>query len=126
MCKILREVSEAIYLSTPSAEEEWKAIAEDFFNGWNMPNVIGAVDGKHFAMEYPKYGGSLFYNYKQLHSTVMLAMCDAKYRFTYVNIGSFGRDNDAAIFASSDFLLALKLINTMCQTQWQLQNVRDW
>ena len=52
-------------------------------------------------MDCPKFGGSYYYNYKGFHSTVLLAICDAKYRFTYVNIGSYGRDNDASIFAQS-------------------------
>ena len=47
--------------------------------------------------------GSLYYSYKQFHSTVMLAMCETRYCFTYVNIGSFGRDNDCAIFSVSKF-----------------------
>lgn len=84
VCNIIREVCTAIwqalnaeYLKTPSSKEEWKAIADEYFREWNFPNVLGAVDGKHFAIECPEYGGSQYYNYKQFHSTVMLAMCDA-------------------------------------------------
>ena len=33
---------------------------------------------------------------------VLLAMCDAKYCFVMVDVGNYGRDNDAAIFASSE------------------------
>lgn len=53
-------------------------------------------------MECPKFGGSQYYNYKGFHSTVLMALCDSQYRFTYVSIGSFGRDNDASIFSKSD------------------------
>ena len=31
-----------------------------------------------------------------------MAICDANYRFSYVSIGSYGRDNDASIFSRSE------------------------
>ena len=57
--------------------------------------------GKHVRMDCPKYGGSLYYNYKHFHSLVLMAMCDAQYRFIYVDIGHYGKDNDAGIFSQS-------------------------
>lgn len=53
-------------------------------------------------MDCPKFGGSMYYNYKNFHSTVLMAMCDAKYKFIYVDIGHYGRDNDASIFGQSE------------------------
>ena len=44
----------------------------------------------------------MFFNYKKYHSTVMMALCDANYCFTFVDIGSYGRDNGASIFAETD------------------------
>ncbi|XP_033117486.1 protein ALP1-like [Anneissia japonica] len=43
----------------------------------------------------------MYYNYKQFHSSVFLALCGARYAFTYVNIGSYGGMNDASIFNRS-------------------------
>ena len=87
-----------IYLKAPSSTEDWRAIAEQFDERWNFPGCIGALDGKHIGIECPRNMGSAFYNYKNFHSVVLLAMCDAKYSFTMVDIGSFGRDNNAGIF----------------------------
>ena len=46
-----------------------------------MPHVIGALDGKHIAMDCPKGSGTQDYNYKGFYSLVLLAVCDAKYNF---------------------------------------------
>ena len=39
---------------------------------------------------------------------VLIAICDAKYCFTLVDIGSYGRDNDASIFNESKMGKAFK------------------
>jgi hypothetical protein len=52
-------------------------------------------------IECPARRGSDFFNYKGFHSIVLLALCDAKYCFTMVDIGSFGKDNDANIYNHS-------------------------
>lgn len=50
VCQVLIKVLQPIYMSQPS-EEKWKSCAEGFWKRWNVPNCIGAVDGKHyFAM----------------------------------------------------------------------------
>jgi hypothetical protein len=32
-------------------EEYWLTVAKQFFNKWNFPNCIGAIDGKHVVMQ---------------------------------------------------------------------------
>lgn len=76
-------------------------MASDFHEEWNLPNVIGAVDGKHINIQCPRYGGPDYFNYKGFHSTNLMAVCDAKYRLLFIDIGSYGRDNDAAVFGQT-------------------------
>lgn len=57
-------------------------------------------------MECPKNGGSNFYDYKGFHGIALMAICDSNYCFSMVDIGGFGKDNDADIFGLSDIALA--------------------
>ena len=45
--------------------------------------------------------GSLFYNYKKSFSIVFLAVCNARYRITLVDIGEAGRKSDSGIYNAS-------------------------
>lgn len=58
-----------------------------------MPNCLGAIDGKHIAMQSPHKSGSAYYNYKHFYSIHLMAICDAKYKFTFVDIGAQGKSS---------------------------------
>lgn len=88
--------------------KEWQNIACEFQNQWNFPNCLGALDGKHVQIIPPPHCGSLYYNYKQFNSIVLLALVDANYRFTYVDIGSYGRISDVGVFNSCSLSSALQ------------------
>ena len=73
--RIVMEVANTIitemqktYLKTPSNENEWIEISEKFFQRWNFPNLIGAIDGKHIVLEQPKQSGSHYRNYNARNS----------------------------------------------------------
>lgn len=101
---IVKEVCTAIWktlvikhMPIPTTEL-WKSIAKDFWEKWQFPNCIGSLDGKHVRIKKPKKSGSMYYNYKGFFSIVLLALTDANYKFIMVDIGAYGKDNDAGVF----------------------------
>ncbi|XP_071512151.1 putative nuclease HARBI1 [Diadema antillarum] len=104
---IIKELSDEV-LMCPDTPEGWKQVAEDFYNHWNFPHCVGAIDGKHVAIKKPAKTGSLFYNYKGFFSIVLLAIVDANYRFMYVDIGQTGSGSDAGVFNQSPFKTAIE------------------
>lgn len=74
---------------------------ENYFEKWNFPNCCGAIDGKHIRIKCPPGAGSSFFNYKDFHSIVLLAIVDANCKFVAIDVGSYGREGDAGIFLKS-------------------------
>ena len=66
----------------PNTTAEWKIISEKFESRWNIPNTIGALDGKHVHINHPRDAGSMFFNNKGSHSIFLMALVDADKKFT--------------------------------------------
>ncbi|KAK0413635.1 hypothetical protein QR680_006915 [Steinernema hermaphroditum] len=103
-----RAVTKCLYgnVKLPGTPEEWLEISRMFEEKWNFPMVLGAIDGKHVKLKKPPLSGSCFYNYKGSFSIVLMAVCDARYRFIFYSNSPFGRKllcgslrlpNDAAL-----------------------------
>ena len=103
VCEAIHEVLSPIYARTPNTTEEWAHIANDFENLWDFLHVIGAIDGKHIRMDCPKKSGSKYHNYKGYFSFILLAVCDARYTFTFYDVGQYGSANDTGTLNVSEF-----------------------
>ncbi|KAL8571943.1 hypothetical protein ACOMHN_026155 [Nucella lapillus] len=113
--KIMPDVAEAIIeeygdelVSAPTTPEGWNALADRFLLRWNLPHCVGAIDGKHVAIQCPRRGGSVYYNYKGYHSIILFAAADAYYKFTWVDVGANGSASDCQVFNSSELKEAIK------------------
>ena len=82
----------------PTTPAEWKRVADEFAAKWQFPHCLGAIDGKHVALRKPPYSGTTFYNYKGFFSIVLMAICDADYKFLYAAVGAEGSLSDRSIF----------------------------
>lgn len=96
--KLVEEVTSAIIkhlqpIYLPKVNDiNWENVAEGYQNRWQFPNCLGGIDGKHCRIRAPPNSGSAFHNYKSFFSMVLLAGCDAYYRFTWVHLGDYGMD----------------------------------
>lgn len=96
-CKAIWKKGLTLHMQEPT-EKCFKEISNNFWKKWQFPNCIGCVDGKHIRIRKPKKSGSMYYCYKNFTSIVLLAVTDANYRFVMIDVGSYGKDNDASIF----------------------------
>ncbi len=108
-CEVLwKTLIEKGYLKQPCTEEEWKTIASEFETFWNFPHCLGALDGKHVVMQAPGKSGSTYFNYKKTFSIVLMAICNAHYQFTLVDIGDAGRQSDGSVYSCSHLGYAIE------------------
>ncbi|XP_064462155.1 uncharacterized protein LOC135372477 [Ornithodoros turicata] len=99
-CRVIWDTLSPLYMKPPT-EEECRQIANGFWEQWQFPGCVGAVDGKHIQIECPKKSGSLFFNYKKTFSVVLLAVADSKYRFVLIDVGASGRTSDGGVLKES-------------------------
>ena len=51
-CKAIYKVLSPVYFRTPVSAEEWLNIAKSVEDQWNLPRVVGAIDGKHIQAPF--------------------------------------------------------------------------
>ena len=90
VAQALIDVFQKQYLRTPSNAEGWTVISEKFFQRWNFPNLIGAVDGKHIVLDQPNNSGSHYRNYKDTDSLILMAVVGPEYQFHFADVGMNG------------------------------------
>ena len=100
-CAAIYEALAPVYLRPPN-RNEWKEISDQYMETWNMPHVIGALDSKHIALDYPKGSVTQEYNYKGFYSLFLLAIYGAKFNFTMVDVGQYCSNIDTGVVINSE------------------------
>ena len=78
VCRAIQDDFTREYLRCPTTPDEGKELERKFRIRWNVPQALGALDGKHVALKKPKNTGALNHNYKGFFSIVMLALVDGQ------------------------------------------------
>lgn len=63
-CEVIWNVLMPIYLPPPT-KPRFENIEREFWKRWNIPNCIGAVDGKHILIQAPAHSGTDYFSYKK-------------------------------------------------------------
>lgn len=105
-CDIIWEILQPQYMPIPT-KDDWLHKSKRFLELWNLPNCIGAIDGKHIRLKKPINSGSSYFNYKEFFSINLMACVDADGLFTSIDVGDYGRSNDSGVFRRSALGLAL-------------------
>ena len=94
VCVAIYRVFGKEYLKTPNTSDKWNEIAQLFYSRWNIPNTIGAIDGKRILIQKPARAGSHFHDYKGNESIIALVMVGPEYECLFVDVGTNGRNPD--------------------------------
>ncbi|XP_047205677.1 protein ALP1-like [Girardinichthys multiradiatus] len=105
LCEAIEKVMMEQFIPMPT-EEVWKEVAQRFWEKWNFPNCLGALNGKHMAIQAPPKSGSQYLDCKTF-SVVLLALVDADYRFRFIQVGDFGSTSDGGVYSGSDLGIAM-------------------
>ena len=95
------QILEPEFVKFPHNAQELKTASDEFETLLGYPMCIGDMDGSHIPICSPKDLATNYVCYKSFTSMVLFAVCDARYRFTYLNVGSPGRNGDSFILQGS-------------------------
>lgn len=113
LSRIIAEVTDSMvtnllghYIKFPESPAELQAVKAGFYEKYNFPGVIGAIDCSHVAIIAPKTNdphrpGIAYYNRKGFYSLNVQVICDAHMKILNCNARFPGSTHDSAIWGLS-------------------------
>lgn len=107
------------YIRFPQNEDEITATKMAFEQRYNIPGVVGIVDGTHIALSAVPGDIEIAYvNRKHFHSINVQIVCDANLIITDINARYAGSTHDSYIFQSSRLSAFLQQYYQDHQNEW--------
>ncbi|XP_045457794.1 putative nuclease HARBI1 [Melitaea cinxia] len=103
--RAIKEVTNALntdvivnkWLKFPQTRRERDHIKQRFYEKFQIPSIVGAIDGTHVAIIRPAQNEERFYNRKGFHSRNVLIICDADMNILSVDSSFGGATHDSFI-----------------------------
>ncbi|XP_063775343.1 putative nuclease HARBI1 [Pseudophryne corroboree] len=89
------------FIRFPDTDSGWHEIKLGFYNEFQFPNILGAIDCSHVHIRPPQNSEESFQNQKCFHSMNIQAVCDADMKFTNLFVGFPGSSHDSFILNQS-------------------------
>ena len=90
-------------INFPKHDVDFEGISRRFFDRFQFPNCVGAVDHTHIPITKPKKSEDprSYFDYKNDYSIHLQAVCDADTRILFYHIGAPGKNNDGGVMEMS-------------------------
>ena len=80
------------------------------------------MDGKHIPIKCRKRDESTFFNYKRLHSIMLLVLVSSDYKLIFIDVGCQGRISDGGVFRNTELYNRLVSDELNLPDPMELQN----
>lgn len=113
VCVVVMEVCDALIKRLwasevsslfPETVDDFKEAMITMEEHWQFPCCFGAINGCHIPIKCPPGGQQSqkeHHNFKGFYSIVLMAIVDAKFRFTWASCGYTGNNHDSTIFQAT-------------------------